>query len=216
MNRRRLCLHVPAALTLASGLAPLALRAQGAAPVEGQHYVKLSQPVPTNAGAGKIDLIQFFWYGCPHCFAMEAPLDGWLKRLPSDAVLRRVPVGFGPLHQFHQRVFYALEAQGQLEALHRKVFQAIHVARQPLNTDAQVQAFMTAQGLDGAQFVQTMKSFGVTTKARQAAQLTEAYRIDGVPAIGVGGRYYTSAAMAGGFEQAFSVADYLMGRVRRG
>lgn len=217
MNRRDLCLHAPAALALATtGLAPLTLRAQGAAPQEGAQYVRLSQPVPTSAAPGKVEVIEFFWYGCPHCFAMEAPLEGWLKRLPADTAFRRVPVGFGPLHQFHQRLYYALDAAGLLEGLHRKVFQALHVARQPLLNESQVEAFLTAQGQDGAKLVQSMKSFGVTAKAKQAAQLAEAYRIDGVPALGVAGRYYTSAAMAGGVERAFAVADYLIAQSRRG
>lgn len=204
------------ALTLAAGLSPLTLRAQGNAPQEGQQYVKLAQPVRTSAAPGQVEVVGFFWYGCPHCFALETPLEGWIKRLPADVAMRRVPVGFGPLHQVHQRLFYALEAQGLLEALHRKVFQQIHVARQPLNTDAQIAAFVNAQGQDGAKLVQTMQAFGVITKAKQAQQLSEGYRIDGVPALGVAGRWYTSVAMAGGPERVFAVADHLIAQARKG
>ena len=182
--------------------------------VEGTHYVKLSQPIAV-ASAGKVEVVEFFWYGCPHCFALEPALEQWLKRLPPDVNFRRAPVAFSPQHETHQRLYFALEAMGQLEALHRKVFNAIHVERKRLLSEADIAAFMAAQGQDGAKLVETMKSFGVQTKARQAKQLSEAYRIDGVPAIGVQGRWYTSSAMAGGHERTFVVADHLIGLARR-
>lgn len=195
-----------------AGLAESAL-AQGG-PVEGTHYVKLSQPIPVASG-GKVEVVEFFWYGCPHCFALEPALEQWLKRLPGDVNFRRAPVAFSPQHETHQRLFFALEALGLVEGLHRKVFNAIHVERKRLLNDADIAAFATAQGQDGAKLVETMKSFGVQTKARQAKQLSEAYRIDGVPAIGVQGRWYTSSAMAGGHERTFAVADHLIGLARR-
>ena len=215
MNRRDFCLHSGgttaslATLALAAGPA----QAQGG-PVEGTHYVKLSQPLPV-AASGKVEVVEFFWYGCPHCNALEPALEQWLKRLPADVSFRRAPVAFSPQHEVHQRLYFALEASGLVESLHRKVFNAIHVEHKRLSNDAEIAAFMTAQGQDGAKFLDTMKSFGVQTKARQARQLSEGYRIDGVPAIGVQGRYYTSSAMAGGHERTFAVADFLIGLARR-
>lgn len=211
MKRREFSLALGGAALAAAGTPALA---QGG-PVEGQHYVRLSQPVPV-PGGGKVDVVEFFWYGCPHCNALEPFLEAWIKRLPGEAAARRVPVGFSPLHETHQRIFYALEALGVLPTMHRRVFAAIHVDRKRLDKEADILAFMTANGVDAAKFGELFTSFSVQTKARQAKQLAEAYRIDGVPAIGVAGRWYTSSAMAGGHERALATADYLIGLARRG
>ena len=196
-----------------STLAPLAL-AQ-AKPVEGQHYVRLSQPVPVPPG-GKIEVIEFFWYGCPHCNAFEPTLDAWQKKLPADVAFRRVPVYFreepyGP----HQRIFFALAAMGLIPTMHRKVFYAIHGERQRLDKPADIGAFMAKNGVDSAKFLEVYNSFSVQTKARQAKTLAEAYKIDGVPAIGVAGRYYTSGALAGTVEASLVVTDFLIQKVRK-
>jgi protein dithiol oxidoreductase (disulfide-forming) len=204
------------ALTL-TGSASLALspvaRAQGT-PVEGTQYVKLSQPVAV-ANSGKVEVVEFFWYGCPHCNALEPAFDAWARRQPADVAVNRVPVGFTPVHEFHQKLFYALDAMDVLDGLHRKVFHAIHVEHKRINTEADVAAFAKSQGLDADKLVALLKSFSVIGKARQAKQLAEAYRIDGVPAIGVQGRYYTSGPMAGNHERTLAVTDYLIGLIRK-
>ena len=135
------------------------------------------------APAGKIEVLEFFSYGCPHCYALEPTLEGWAKRLPADVVFKRVPVGFNALYENYQKIYYALEAMGQVEHMHRKVFDAIHQQRQRLDKEADIAAFMTANGLDGAKFIELYKSFSVQTKARQAQQLSQSYKIDGVPAM---------------------------------
>jgi thiol:disulfide interchange protein DsbA len=188
--------------------------AQGA-PVEGQQYARLSQPVPVPAG-GKIDMIEFFWYGCPHCNAFEPMLDAWSKKLPADVAFRRVHVGFTALHETHQKIFYTLEVMGLVEQLHRKVFAAIHVQHRRLDKLDDIVAFAAENGVDGKKFAEVYNSFGVQTKARQARQLTDAYKIDGVPALGIHGRYYTSVSLAGSQQGALAVADYLMNKVRKG
>jgi thiol:disulfide interchange protein DsbA len=189
--------------------------AQGG-PVEGTHYVRLSQPVPA-AGGGKVEVIEFFWYGCPHCNAFEPTLDAWAKRLPADVAFRRVPVAFrDEPFGAHQRIYYALEAMGQLEAVHRKVFYAIHNERARLDKPADIAAFMKKNGLDDAKFLDVYNSFSVQTKCRQAKQLSEAYKIDGVPAIGVQGRYYTSVGLAGSPDRALAVTDFLIQQARKG
>jgi thiol:disulfide interchange protein DsbA len=190
-------------------------RAQGG-PIEGTHYIRLSQPLPAPTG-GKIEVIEFFWYGCPHCNAFEPTLEPWVKRLPPDVAFRRVPVAFRE-EPFvaHQRIYYALEAMGQVEAMHRKVFYAIHNERARLDKPAEIQAFMVKNGLDGAKFLDQYNSFSVQTKARQAKQLSEAYKIDGVPALGVQGRYYTSGTLAGSPERSLAVVDYLVQQIRKG
>jgi thiol:disulfide interchange protein DsbA len=195
---------------------PPALMAQGA-PVEGQHYVRLSSPVPTSLPADKkVEVIEFFWYGCPHCNNFEPSLEGWLKRLPAEVAFRRVHVGFGPQHQIHQKLYYALEEMGVLATMHRKVFAAIHASanRRQLISDADITAFGNENGIDGTKLVATMKSFGVNTKAARARQLTDAYKIDGVPSIGVQGRYFTSGSLAGSNERMLAVTEYLIAKVK--
>lgn len=202
--------------------------------VEGQHYVRLSQPVGVSAPAGKIEVVEFFWYGCSHCYAFEPALDAWVKQLPADVVFRRVPVLFrrNPF-SIHQRIFYTLEAMGQLGRLHRKVFDAIHGEKNLLDTEVAVGDFMVKNGVDRVQFQSAFTSFGVLTKSCKADQkledckdsrLAQAYKIDGVPALGVQGRYYTSPALAGGDRvpeaegqrRSLAIADQLIARVRKG
>jgi protein dithiol oxidoreductase (disulfide-forming) len=193
-----------------------AARAQGA-PVEGQQYVRLSTPAPVSplAADKKVEVVEFFWFGCSHCFAFEPMVESWVKRLPPDVAFRQVPVGFMATHQFHQRLFYALEEMGQLKALQGKVFAAIHQKNMRLASEAEVLAFVTANGVDGAKFTDSFKSFGVNNKAMRAKQLTDAYKIDGVPAIGVHGRFYTSGSLAGSHERTMQVADFLIQRARQ-
>lgn len=212
MQRREFSAALAGASALALGL-PAA--AQGGI-VEGTHYVRLGQPLPLTAPAGKVEVVEFFWYGCPHCNAFEPLLEAWVKKLPEFVAFRRVPVQFReePFGT-HQRIYFALEAMGQLEAMHRKVFAAIHNDRQKLDKPADIQAFVTKNGLDGAKFIEVMNSFGVQTKARQAKQLAEAYRIDGVPALGVQGRFYTSGSLAGGQDKMLVVADFLIQASRK-
>ena len=139
-----------------------------------------------------------------------------VQEYASDVVYRKVPVGFSARHQVAQKAFYALEEMGQLDAMHKRVFAAIHVQRQRLMTEKAYVDFVAAQGLDAARFESLLKSFSVATKANRARQLSEAYRIDGTPALGVGGRYYTSGTLAGGLQAMLAVADHLIMLTRRG
>jgi thiol:disulfide interchange protein DsbA len=213
MKRRDFSLQLAAAGLGASWAGTAA--AQGE-PVEGTHYTRLAQPVAVTVPAGKIEVIEFFSYGCPHCFALEPTLETWVKRLPNDVVLKRVPVAFNALYENYQKIFFALEAMGQLDAMHRKVFNAIHVQKLRLDKEADIAAFMTANGIDGAKFIEHYKSFSVQTKARQAHQLSQSYKIDGVPTLAVQGRYLTSGSLAGSNERALAVADALVQKVRKG
>lgn len=188
--------------------------AQGT-PVEGKHYTRVAPPVAVSAPAGKIEVVEFFSYGCPHCFALEPTLEAWAKRLPPDVVLKRVPVGFNALYENYQKIYFALEAMDKLDAMHRKVFDAIHQQRMRLDKDADIAAFMTANGVDGAKFIEHFKSFSVQSKARQAQQLSQGYKIEGVPTMGVQGRYTTSGSLAGSNERALAVTDFLIQSVRK-
>ena len=192
-----------------------------ARPTEGVHYIRLAEPAP--APAGKIEVIEFFWYECPHCNALEPALDAWARRLPDDVAFRRVPVWFreepfGP----QQRLFYTLEALGLVPTLHRKVFQAIHGDHTRLRTAEDMAAFALKNGADPIAFMTTYNSFGVQTKAQQARQTAAAYKIDAVPAMGVQGRYYTNGNLAntgappGPIDRLLGVVDALIGKVRQG
>ncbi|MEF7617036.1 thiol:disulfide interchange protein DsbA/DsbL [Aquincola sp. MAHUQ-54] len=215
MNRRDFTARAAGTgLGLGLGLIGTAAQAQGAQPVEGKDFVRLSSPAPTSSN-GKIEVVEFFWYGCPHCNAFEPALDAWARKLPADVAFRRVPVSFAAMHETHAKVFYALEALGQVEAQHRKVFAAIHVQHKRLDKEADIVDFMVQNGVDGAKFAEAFKSFGVATKVRQGKQLSEAYKIDGVPSIGVAGRWYTAPSMAGSPERALAVADALIQRARK-
>lgn len=211
MNRRRFNLSWAAACgaVCMPGLA----WAQGA-PVEGKDYVRLAQPVPMPA-SGKVEVVEFFGYWCPHCNTFEPAIDAWSRKLPADVSFRRVPVAFSAPQEPYAKIYLALEALGQLEALHRKVFTAIHVQRQRLEKDAEITAFVTANGLDATKFMDTYKGFTVASKFKQARQLADAYKIDGVPTIGIHGRFFTSPSLVGSGEQALRVTDYLIQRAKQ-
>ena len=215
MKRRDFSMHL-AGSGLGLAWAGSAL-AQGAAPVEGQQFVRLSTPAPVSLPSPdkKIEVVEFFWYGCGHCYAFEPAVEAWAKRLPPDVAFRQVPVGFALPHQLHQKLFYALEEMGQLSAMSKRVFAAIHQQNRRLSSEAEIVAFATSNGLDAAKFADAFKSFGVNTKANRAKQLAEAYKIDGVPAIGVNGRFYTSGSLAGSNERSLAVADFLVQRARQ-
>jgi thiol:disulfide interchange protein DsbA len=214
MKRRQFSAHLLGWASAGGAALALPARAQGA-PVEGTHFVRLTPPAATTS-PGKIEVIEFFWYGCPHCNAFEPALDAWAKALPADVVFRRVPAAFNESWVPHQRIFYALESLDLLATMHRKVFYAIHAQRMRLDKPADINAFMAGNGVDVAKFSQAYDSFTVQTKARQATQLTNAYKIDGVPALGVQGRYYTSGPLAGSNERSLLVADHLIERSRKG
>jgi|APFre7841882630_1041343.scaffolds.fasta_scaffold14337_3 thiol:disulfide interchange protein DsbA len=202
------------ALGAAAMISPV--RAQSGPPVEGKDYLRLNSPLPAPSG-GKIDVIEFFWYGCPHCNAFEPMLDAWVRKLPADVSFRRVPVAFrDEPYVAHQRIYFALEEMKLTDTMHRKVFAAIHVDHQRLDKPTDIAAFMTKNGVDGAKFLEYYNGFSVQTKARQAAQLAQAYKLDGVPAMGIQGKYLTSASMAGSHERALAVTDYLIQKERGG
>ena len=210
-----------AAFALATaGLAPAAW-AQGA-PVEGQHYARLGQPLPTTPG--KVEVVEFFFYKCPHCFAFDPLLEAWVHQLPADVSFRRVHVGQQAMLKLHQRMFYALEAMGALTpAVHSGIFNAFHRQGVDAVDEASVVALVGKLGVDTAKFKQTFSSFGVQGKLAQGQKLAQLAGADTVPALVVGGRYRTGPGMgtlpnqseAAHGQQALAVADYLI-RLSRG
>lgn len=213
MQRRAFQAGLLAAGTLALA-APLHAQRAPRAFQEGTDYRALSKPAPVDAPAGRIEVVEFFWYSCPHCNAFEPLLSAWSQRLGREVALRRVPVVFRPEFEPQQRLFYTLEALRRLD-LHSQVFHAIHQERQPLNTEASILDWAQARGLDRAQVQAAYQSFGVSTKARRAEQLQQAYEVEGVPALGVAGRFYTDGEMAGSMPRAMQVVDALIARLRQ-
>jgi len=186
--------------------------AQGG-PVEGRQFKKVEPPVPP-AVAGKIEVIEFFSYACPHCNAFEPTIEAWIKKLPADVAFTRVPVPFLMNAENFMRTYYALETLGQVDAMQRKVFAAIHVDHNYLEKPADIAALMAKNGIDAAKFTSVFNSFSVATSVTRAKKLMAAYKIDGVPTLTVQGRYATSPGQAGGLEQTTAVVDYLVQRSR--
>lgn len=214
MKRRYFC---AAATTLAAvGMPSLSALAQTKAPEAGTDYLKLKKPAPVDAPSGQIEVLEFFWYNCPHCNAFEPLLNQWAKRLPADVAFRRVPVAFQDSYLPQQRLFYALESMGLAEKLHDKVFAAIHTERQNLVSETAITAWMLKQGVDPALFTSHFNSFSTVSRARRANQLMTAYQVEGVPALGVAGRFYTDGSMTKSMERALQTVDFLVAEVRAG
>ena len=155
-------------------------------------YGELNPPQPVE-NAGKIEVIEFFWYGCPHCYSLEPYVEAWLKKLPPDVEFHRVPAVFNSRWGHDAAIFYTLEAMGVLEKLHRPLFDAIHKGGLRTDNEAAFSEWLQKNGVDPKKFMDTMKSFGVQSKVKRAVQQTVAYKIDGTPAMAVAGRYTVSA-----------------------
>jgi thiol:disulfide interchange protein DsbA len=217
MKRRDFSLAAISAATVAGF--PLAAQAQGPAaakPVEGKDYLSLDKRVPTDVGTGKIEVLEFFWYSCPHCHSFEPQFAAWVKAAPKDVVVQRVPVRFRDDFEAQQRAYYVFESLNMVDAMHGKLFHAIHTERQQLNNAQALAAWANKNGLPEKKFMDTFNSFGVATKARRATQLQDAFKVQGVPALGIAGRFYTDGGLAQSMDRALQVADYLIGEVRRG
>lgn len=216
MQRREFSLSAATVATLAGtvGLSTTA-HAQGKPPQEGTDYLLLDKPASTEAPAGKIEVVEFFWYSCPHCNHFEPQLQAWIPKLPKDVYFRRVPVSFRADFEPQQRLYYVLESLGKVDALHKKVFDAIHTENQPLATGEQIATWAEKQGISKAKFMEAYNSFPVVTKVRKATQLQDQYKVQGVPAIGIAGRWYTDGTQAGSMERALVVTEYLMAQARK-
>ena len=194
-----------AAVLLATGL-PLGAVAQG-----GYTTLPAPQPTPTT---GRIEVIEFFWYGCPHCYQLEPAIDRWLAKLPPDVDFRRVPAIPSDRWAPMARLFYTLKAMGQLERLHSKVFNAIHKDRIALDQPAHRDAWLAKMGVDVARYIATENSFSVTSEVNQARTMTRDYQVEGVPRLVIDGRYVTSPEQAGGTERVFPAVDEAIARSR--
>jgi protein dithiol oxidoreductase (disulfide-forming) len=205
MQLRKVLSLLAASLAFAAG----SVLAQPAQP-----WAPLSPPQPTD-GSGKIEVIEFFWYGCPHCNAMEPYVNAWLKTKPADVEFKRIHAypteSWGP----GVLMFYTLEAMGLLDKYHDKVFDAIHKQNVNLNNAKKRDEWLQANGIDPAKFNEVSKSFSVSTKVARARQQTQAYKVDSVPRFFVNGKYFTSAEQAGGNDKIFPTIDQMIAVARK-
>jgi len=196
-------------MTIATLFASAAL----AAPPAAGPYKTLKSPQPVETGA-KIEVIEFFWYGCPHCYELEPKLKQWVAKLPKDVEFRRVPAIPVDRWMPMARTYYTLEALGELERLHIEVFDALHRDRANLNDEGTLLDWLARKGVDRKKFSDTAGSFSVQSKVKRATLMTQAYEVDGVPALVVDGKYMTAPSLANGIEPMFGVLDSLLGKVR--
>ncbi|MCX7672464.1 MAG: thiol:disulfide interchange protein DsbA/DsbL [Thiobacillaceae bacterium] len=175
----------------------------------GKDYVELSPAQPVDVPRGKVEVIEFFWYRCPHCAELEPELEEWAKRLPPYVVLRRQPAVLGEGWVPLTRAYYALEAVGALR-LHGEVFRAIHRERIDLNDPETFFDWAAARGVDRKKLAEAYHSFAVSTKVARAKQLSARYKVNGVPAFVVNGKYQTSAYLTGSHKALFRVLDALI------
>lgn len=216
MKRRDFSLLASGAAVAVGSAWPSLAQAQTGGFGAGDDYLVLDTRAPVEAAAGKVEVVEFFWYSCPHCNAFEPTLAAWASKLPKDVAFRRVPVAFRDDFVPQQRLYFALEAMGLVDKLHAKVFAAIHVEKLDLAKAPAILDWVAKQGVDRAKFSEQFSSFSIASKASKAAQLQNAYRVEGVPALGVAGRFYTDGSLAKSMERALKVVDALVAGARSG
>ena len=197
------------ALVVALGLAPFGAVAQAR-----PQYTELKPAQPTETG-NKIEVVEFFWYGCPHCYNLEPYIEAWTKKLPPDVALRRIPAVFNERWGYDAAIFYTFDALGVLDRVHRPFFEAIHQDRLRTDIPAALNEWLQKHNIDPKKFQETFKSFGVQSKTRRATQQTVAYKIDGTPAMAVQGRYTVSADQGKSQQGLLETVDYLVDMVRK-
>ncbi|MBX9676192.1 MAG: disulfide bond formation protein DsbA [Methylotenera sp.] len=194
----------------------LSTSAMAEAPKPGAEFDAVAQPITTDV-AGKIEVMEVFWYGCIHCYQMEAPLNAWVKKLPADVYFKRMPAlpraDWAPM----AKAFFAMETLGVSEKLHAPLFEAVHKQKtlNPTDEKAAIEWVTKASGLDKLKVEQAFKSFTINTNLNRAAQIFRASGATGVPSLVIDGQYITSSTMSGGNAEALKVADYIIDNVRK-
>jgi thiol:disulfide interchange protein DsbA len=182
---------------------------------EGVNYTRLVPAQPTSVGPDQVEVIEVFWYGCPHCYALESLIESWKKHKPAYVKFSRVPVMWSDVHRGHARLFYTMENLGKLEQLHPLAFKEIHLNGNMLagndaaSTEQMQMDFLMHNGVTQQQFKQTYRSFAVETSLQRAEELTVRYRVAGVPMFVINGKYTADVASAGGQERLMTLIDYL-------
>lgn len=177
-------------------------------------YAEISPPQPTN-DPNKIEVVELFWYGCPHCFHLEPKVEEWLSVKPDDVEFIRMPAILGANWELLARAWYTAELLDVTHKIHKPLFDALHKERQRITRVDALRDFFVSQGVSAADFDSTYNSFGVAAKVNRAKQMTQRYGINGVPAFIVNGKYRTSASMAGGEEAMFETVNELIAKERQ-
>jgi thiol:disulfide interchange protein DsbA len=181
---------------------------------EGEQYKALAQPQAT-ASADKIEVVELFWYGCPHCYRLEPVIGNWLKNKPDDVEFVRMPAIVGPPWELLAKAYYTAEFLGVMDTVHYALIDAIHKDKKKVVDEAAVQAIFEAQGVSAEDFRNTFNSFAVAVKVNNARMMTKRYAISGVPTIIINGKYNTSGSLAGSNENILKVVDYLVEQERQ-
>lgn len=177
---------------------------------EGKHYRQLVPAQPTSVGPGKVEVVEVFWYGCGHCFALDPAIESWrAKSKPAYVEFVRVPAMWNDTLRMHARLFYTAEALGKLEELHTPIFREIHVNGNMLNTVERITAFFRDHGVSPEEFKKTFSSFAVESKLQRADVLNRRYRVQSVPMVVINGKYTTDVGSAGGEPQLFALIEEL-------
>ncbi|MDG9929032.1 MULTISPECIES: thiol:disulfide interchange protein DsbA/DsbL [unclassified Pseudomonas] len=179
----------------------------------GRQYTELSSPVPVSQ-PGKIEVVELFWYGCPHCYQFEPTLNPWVEKLPGDVNFVRVPAMFGGIWDVHGQLFITLESMGVERQVHDAVFEAIHKEKRKLATPEEMAEFLAAHGVDKGKFLSTFNSFAVKGQMAKAKKLAMSYQITGVPVLIVNGKFRFDISSSGGENQALEVANFLIQKER--
>ncbi|CAM3296521.1 MULTISPECIES: thiol:disulfide interchange protein DsbA/DsbL [Pseudomonas] len=179
----------------------------------GKTYVELANPVPVSE-PGKIEVVELFWYGCPHCYAFEPTINPWAEKLPADVNFKRIPALFGGPWDAHGQLFITLDTMGVEHKVHNAVFNAIQKEGKRLTKPEDMADFVATQGVDKAKFLETFNSFAVKGKMAQYKELAQKYGVQGVPTMIVNGKYRFDLGTTGGPEQTLNVADQLIAKER--
>ena len=180
--------------------------------IEGKHYHRISPAVPTNVEEGKVEVIEIFWYGCPHCFEFEPFITSWKETMPAEASFDRMPAILNRGWVAHARAYYALETMGELERIHPIFFEAIHTQGRRLRDVESMTRFLSQHDIDAEKFKSAYDSMYVETKIKRSDQIVRQYGASSVPQVIINGKYRTSATDAGGFENVMHVVDMLIAK----
>jgi thiol:disulfide interchange protein DsbA len=203
MSLRNLLASLAAILSLAAGAA------------SAQTNYGIVNPAQPTEGGGKIEVLEFFWYGCPHCYHLEPSVNTFANNVPKDVVFKRVPAVPSDAWGEHAKIFYTLETMNLLDKYHQKVFEAIQNEHVNLGNKKFRDEWLAKNGIDPVKYAEVEKSFSVATKMQRAKQLTYAYKVDSVPRLYVNGQYVVTAEQAGGPDKVFTVVDQLVAMVRK-
>ena len=180
----------------------------------GKEYLVLANPQPTSSG-DKIEVVELFWHGCPHCYRLEPLIAEWQTSKPDDVEFIRMPAVLGPNWELYGKAYYTAELLGVEDKIHLALFDALHNDRKKIRDEAALQALFVEQGVSAEDFRNTFNSFAVNVKINNAKQMTRRYAITGVPSVIVNGKYSTSATQAGSNENIIKVMDFLIAQERQ-